>query len=187
MEQLKDDVSKLKLFLNGNQTGLGIIKKMFGANIELKLHEFLVEDISKNEELYIKKLQYPISLIDTVNIKAYASSKEISHRENSELFSYKISSKEPIPKGKKLLFVAETLLKEPYNVYWQVANKEIEAIKNDAIRGEIVKDNKYISGYIARYQHKEETLYKGTHWVRCFVVKNGICCARSDKFYVKIL
>ncbi len=187
LEQLKDDVSKLKLFLNGNETGLGILKKMFGTSIEIKLREFLVEDISKNEESYIKKLQYPINLIATANIKAYASSKTIFNLENSELVPYIISSNEPISKGKNLLFVAETTLKEPYDVYWQIANKEREAIENDAIRGEIVQNNKYINGYIARYQHKEETSYKGTHWVRCFIVKNGVCCARSDKFYVKIL
>ena len=34
--------------------------------------------------------------------------------------------------------------------------------------------------------HWEKSLYTGKHWIECFIVKDGICVARSGRFYVNI-
>ena len=33
---------------------------------------------------------------------------------------------------------------------------------------------------------KEYSLYRGKHWIECFIVKNNICVARSYEFMVNI-
>jgi hypothetical protein len=32
----------------------------------------------------------------------------------------------------------------------------------------------------------ERSEYRGTHWVEAFVIKGGVCQARSGKYFVKI-
>ncbi len=187
LEQLKDDLKSLKLFLSGENTSLEILKKMFGNQIESQIRDFLIEDISRNEDMYIRKLKYPINISEHVNIKTYAANKILYNLSNSDLIPYKVSSYDPILKQRNLLFVAETNVKEPYEVLWQISNKEREAVEDNSIRGEIVKGKKYVNGYIARHQREEQTAYKGVHWVRCFIIKDNVCRARSNKFYVKVI
>jgi len=35
-------------------------------------------------------------------------------------------------------------------------------------------------------ERRESTLYKGMHWIECFIIKNGKCVARSSEFVVNI-
>jgi hypothetical protein len=59
---------------------------------------------------------------------------------------------------------------EPYAVYWKVKNAGAEATAADCLRGQIVKDD----GSASR---TEPTAYRGSHYVECYIVKNGECLA----------
>ncbi len=73
---------------------------------------------------------------------------------------------------KRLTFkIADTDCMEPYDIYWKVRNVGDEAIRRNMIRGNIEKTNSKIK--------KENTNFKGPHYVECFLVKNGVCVARD--------
>ncbi|MGH9240808.1 MAG: nucleotide-binding domain-containing protein [Vicinamibacterales bacterium] len=84
-----------------------------------------------------------------------------------------------VPKGVALKFTAETNVAAPYDVYWQVVNTGEEAAARRQLRGGFSEDQK---GRV----HWETTAYAGTHWVEAFVVKNGLCVARSGPKHVKV-
>jgi Adenylyl/Guanylyl and SMODS C-terminal sensor domain len=90
-------------------------------------------------------------------------------------------TKRPVQKGLSLLFVISTKTPSPYTVRWQVVNTGAEAIAAGQLRGGFYDGE--ASNPNARY---ERTLYLGTHWVEVFIIKDGICVARSDRKYVKI-
>ncbi len=75
-------------------------------------------------------------------------------------------------------FIAKTNIKCPYETFWQVVNTGQEAAEKGQLRG----------GFdTGQNIHWESTEYKGRHWIECFIVKEGLCVARSGKFYVKII
>lgn len=86
-------------------------------------------------------------------------------------------------KGSKLYFAAQTNALPPYHVYWQVVNTGSEAANNHDLRGTIFSSE---SVGMAGLVQKESTAYAGTHWIECFIVKDGICVARSREFVVNI-
>lgn len=75
-------------------------------------------------------------------------------------------------RNKKLdFFIRSTNCPSPYSIYWKVRNIGVEAEKRDCIRGQIK---------LTDYSHqKERTDFYGPHYVECYLVKNGICVARS--------
>src|SRR3989339_199158 len=89
------------------------------------------------------------------------------------------SDGDPLPKKCSLQFKADTNVSWPYEVYWQVVNTGDEAELANSLRGDFY-DGEYERA--GRFVRKESTLYKGKHWVECFVVKDGICLARSGEF-----
>jgi hypothetical protein len=62
---------------------------------------------------------------------------------------------------------------EPYQIYWKVLNRGEEAKIRDRIRGQIVRGNDILT---------EPTGFKGSHYVDCFIVKDGICVAKDKQF-----
>lgn len=88
----------------------------------------------------------------------------------------------PLPKHCSLRFEARTDTPWPYKVYWQVVNTGDEARAASGLRGG------YYDGIIEKggRARDESTLYSGTHWVECFIVKDGVCVARSGEFVVNI-
>ena len=87
----------------------------------------------------------------------------------------------PLPKEVGLRFRAETNVKPPYEVKWQVVNTGTEAFADNGLRGEFYEG----SGSCGTTRW-ESTQYRGTHWIEAFVIKNGICVARSGLTYVRI-
>ena len=76
-----------------------------------------------------------------------------------------------VGKQRRIRFkVAECTVPAPYDVYWKIKNRGVEAAEADSLRGEIVRDQ-------GRLRHEESTLYTGNHYVECYVVKNGVCVA----------
>ena len=58
-----------------------------------------------------------------------------------------------------------------------------EAEEKNGLRGSIFPST---TAGVGGLKQKESTLYKGVHWIECFIVKNGICKARSGEFLVRI-
>lgn len=81
--------------------------------------------------------------------------------------------------GKKysLRFEAKTNVPYPYDVYWQVVNTGYEAEGVGQLRGQI---------FAGSNVRTESTEYSGFHWIECFIVKSGVCVARSGEFVVNI-
>lgn len=78
------------------------------------------------------------------------------------------------------LSYAETSVPKPYTVYWQVVNTGTEAERANSLRGDFYDSEK------TGRSRSESTLYRGMHWVEAFVIKAGICVARSGEFVVNI-
>ena len=87
-----------------------------------------------------------------------------------------------LDKGVELKFTADTNIEPPYGISWQIVNTGQEAANanNGAnLRGKFEESNE-------NNTKEEHTAYTGTHWVECFIIKNGVCVARSGEFIVKI-
>jgi hypothetical protein len=112
--------------------------------------------------------KWPPVLSDTVWI---AADKYINGRWQ------RFSSGDVHQKGYKLRFISNTGVPRSYDVYWQVVNTGEEATVNNDLRGEINRGSEI---------QNESTKYTGTHWIECFIVKDGSLMARSDKFIVNI-
>ncbi len=66
--------------------------------------------------------------------------------------------------------VCETTVAAPYDIYWKVKNVGPEAERRNMIRGQIHKGSESIT---------EHTNFFGNHYIECYIVKNGICVART--------
>jgi hypothetical protein len=67
-------------------------------------------------------------------------------------------------------------------VYWQVVNTGLEAERVNGLRGGF-DEGVITAGKLTR---RESTLYRGSHSIECFVVKDGLLAARSGQFIVNI-
>ncbi|KZD07361.1 nucleotidyltransferase [Oceanibaculum pacificum] len=87
-----------------------------------------------------------------------------------------------LPKHASLTFQADTNVPRPYKVYWQVVNTGLEAERVNGLRGGF-DEGVITAGKLTR---RESTLYRGSHSIECFVVKDGLLAARSGQFIVNI-
>jgi Adenylyl/Guanylyl and SMODS C-terminal sensor domain/Cyclic GMP-AMP synthase DncV-like, nucleotidyltransferase domain len=96
----------------------------------------------------------------------------------------------PLDKHLYLRFYGTTDTAKPYQVFWQVVNTGAEAQAKNCLRGQIVESTSAGAGGLqsstAPSTKEERTLYTGMHWVECFIVKSGVCVARSGPFVVNI-
>ena len=95
----------------------------------------------------------------------------------------RLQSNEPIGKNWSLRFEARIEnIGSGRKFYWQVANSGEEAQSANCLRGD------FYDGIIAKggKVREESTSYKGSHFVRCFVVQNNVCVAVSEPFIVNI-
>ena len=75
--------------------------------------------------------------------------------------------------GKTLrFFVRNCNVPEPYIIKWKVRNTGPEAEKRNMIRGQLLLD----TGDKARTEHSH---FNGSHYVECYVIKDGICLSRD--------
>jgi hypothetical protein len=167
-----------------------IINSRFGESVG----NFVTKDLSDSRQL-LKTIEFkPVAIIDP-------SKFAVTHKEEptwamklenkvhvvAEVIQdgwrpKKISSGDTINKHLSLRFSAFTNAKKSYEVYWQVVNTGQEAREARSLRGEIY-ESQIRKG---RRIRKESTLYHGMHWVECFIVKQGICVARSGEFVINI-
>lgn len=98
---------------------------------------------------------------------------------NGKVLEYS-NNGEPLPKGCNLYFNACTGVKKPFTVKWQITNTGKEALENNCMRGDFDNSN------IGNTGRKEETSFTGSHSVQCFIIKNGICVAKSKDYIINI-
>ena len=77
---------------------------------------------------------------------------------------------------------------DDYDIYWQVVNTGYHAERDDGLRGEFFK-GKDLVGDLTEDQrlNYEFSMYRGKHWIECFIVRDNNLLARSGRFYVNIL
>ena len=75
-----------------------------------------------------------------------------------------------MPHHFSISFTCEHNVPEPVEYYWKVKNVGRTAEKRNCIRGQVVRRQQTIT---------ENTIFFGPHYVECYVVKNGVCVARS--------
>lgn len=87
-----------------------------------------------------------------------------------------------LPKHAELFFEAKTNVDPPFEIKWRVVNTGKDAAQEDGgLRGKF-EDGQGPEGL----KKEERTLYHGSHWIDAFVIKDGVCVARSEKFIVNI-
>ncbi len=87
------------------------------------------------------------------------------------------------PTGKNLhiQFRVSTNTPGPFEIKWQVVNSGKEAQDDSCLRGDFISGEAKTPSILW-----ERTGYKGTHWVEAFIIKNGICVARTGKKIVRV-
>lgn len=122
-----------------------------------------------------EQLSYPIIT------NRYSADIKASYKTNVYWQDFK--SGQPLIKGKELKFKLRTNVPAPFDIYWQVVNTGQEAENLGQLRGEISPQSNPASDEIYR---TESTSYIGDHWVEGFVIKNGICVAKTGEFIVSV-
>jgi hypothetical protein len=80
-----------------------------------------------------------------------------------------------VAKDRQLLFkITSCDVPEPFDVYWKVRNTGAEAARAGQLRGEITLDG-------GTRTKRETTSYRGSHYVECYVVKNGVCITSTKQ------
>ncbi|MFN3998602.1 nucleotide-binding domain-containing protein [Algoriphagus sp.] len=126
------------------------------------------ESYSNTEEFIESKYQVEIAY----DLKIDCEVKQNGFREGS-LRDY-LLRKIKLSPNKSLRFYIERIdVPAPYSVKWKVTNRGEQAIKRDCIRGQIIDD----SGFLER---KENTNFKGSHFVECYIIKNNIVVAMDS-------
>ena len=83
-----------------------------------------------------------------------------------------------VPKRLKLKFQATSNVPGPVQYWWKVRNFYEEARAANSgkgLRGEIKQGE-------SNGINTESTLYKGTHYVECYIIKDGVCVAKTLLF-----
>lgn len=130
--------------------------------------------------------QWPVQIYYQASISA-------SYNKNGwRLFSdgsskFELGNGNPVETGKRICFKAKTNVPQPFQVFWQVVNTGHEAVNARCLRGDFYDSSGDCSFELGTKTRIERTAYKGFHWVECFIIKNGICVARSGEFVVRII
>lgn len=146
-------------------------QKIFGEN-------FLPEKKTSNEqsrsvfgrrdlgEKFLSDFGIPEKLTHTVRIDARVV------QDDFRPFFLRIAT-QLLRKQRKLEFMIDNCnVPTPYSIKWKIKNTGNEAQNNGDLRGEIIDD----LGYQNR---KENTKYEGSHYVECYIIKDGVCLAKD--------
>ncbi|MFD3226659.1 nucleotide-binding domain-containing protein [Rahnella aceris] len=100
--------------------------------------------------------------------------KENGYRERSLRTYLAEISRSWLPHNRSLSFTIDKSclekIPEPYDIYWKVLNRGLEAEKRDDIRGQII---------LGKITHTESTKFSGSHKVWCYIVNNNIVVAQD--------
>ncbi len=87
----------------------------------------------------------------------------------------------PIGKKTHIQFRVSTNVPGTFDVKWQVVNSGQEAASVNELRGDFIDGEK--NAPTIRW---ESTSFRGTHWVEAFIIRNGVCVARTGRKMVKV-
>jgi len=182
LEQLKKDYQLLvdtsfsdnKLLLEskfGNKAIQATYDNSFGIITKIKdKAKYLLSLAHVQKPQWIMNPQYKVNII--------------CHKSKDGRLVKELKNNEPIEKNWKLRFEAKIEnIGAGRKFYWQVANSGDEAKNANCLRGEFY-DSDITKGEKVR---EETTGYKGSHFVRCFVVQYDVCVAVSEPFIVNII
>lgn len=136
--------------------------------------------------------QRPVTDIAQAEILTHEVSIEASlHTKIGRIKIQRLRSGGKIKAGPMIKFVAKTNVRPPFEVHWQVVNTGGHAASvqdGRGLRGDFFNSKKRDGGILSDSAliNWEATEYTGKHWIECFVVKDGICLARSRPFFVNI-
>lgn len=174
-----DNVQLVQNLLD-SRMGSTIVKKAMGRNPKLYTESQRIASPatiapvvdSRFDVPHRKSPRWPIQLSHSVGISGEAKRHGFRTRHLK-------GNDQILPKYIDLYFTAETNVSPPYDVYWQVVNTgaEASALGLKGLRGNI---------FIGSRIRKENTKYRGWHWIECFIVKDNVCIARSGEFVVNI-
>ncbi|CAH2464926.1 MULTISPECIES: SMODS domain-containing nucleotidyltransferase [Bacillus cereus group] len=160
-----------------------ILQELFGQNFPVpeELQEITKSAFASyqyaNNEQFIEEL-FPVDI--RYNLTINANILQAGFREGS--LSDFILKRFPLKTKKQLKFCIEQNetdeLELSYTVYWKVRNVGIEAVRRNMIRGEISQDT-------GNEQITETTDFRGSHYVECYIIHNGVCVAK-DRIKVPI-
>jgi hypothetical protein len=163
-------------------SSIALWQQMFGDNFkpgQLKAVKSLVPlsaSVSWRGESFIDMPPYNFTILPHPSYKVRIDGECVGFRSGQVSLKrgfrrFKLSgSGNRVPKNRSLLFTATTNVPAPHEIFWKVRNGGEEANKAGQLRGEISPDG----GSSAK---TETTLYKGSHYVDCYVVKDGIVVA----------
>ena len=181
-KRLKSHKEKLEILNNPNCTRLDAIEAwqtLFNHTFWDKLYseeEQKVNDSSKVEnyreqyidELFPVLLKYPLEIDASIELSGFRPS----------TLSNILKKIHFIPKNEEIKFFIQSIaVPKPYDIYWKVRNVGPKAYQRNQIRGQIFKTN--------NNTQTETSVFRGKHFVECYIVKDGVCIAR-DRIHVPI-
>lgn len=166
LDNAKDDEREDALIsLFGHKFSTSIVQKNFSISNSRGLDYY-----SAPNEQFIED-KFPVDISGRVKIDCQVTQNGFRPFWLSSILPRKINKW--LSKNKQLYFrVVGTDIKEPFDVYWKVRNIGNDAKQRRMERGQIYKDD-------GRRERHEHTDFNGSHYVECYIVKNGICVARS--------
>lgn len=148
-----------------------VLQKLFGATTFAKPQNYVLKEYNQysfqKTEQFIENM-FPVDIRYSLQIDCKVTQ---DGWRDFYLRQY-LKTNHWLRRNKKLdFFIQSTNCPPPYSIYWKVRNIGHEAEKRDCIRGQIkLTDNAH---------QKEKTDFYGPHYVECYLVKNGVCVARS--------
>lgn len=118
-------------------------------------------------EQFIEDL-YPVNLSYSCKISCYVSGDGWRPKLLSEFLSL---LRRYLPHNFEIRCVMEcTNCPPPYKIFWKVKNVGPEAERRNQLRGQIVENGKTLV---------EHSRFFGNHYIECYIIKNGVCVAKS--------
>ncbi|OYU55368.1 MAG: nucleotidyltransferase [Chitinophagaceae bacterium BSSC1] len=127
-----------------------------------------------NTEEFIENY-YPVDI--KYDLKIDCEVKQNGFREGS-LREYLFKKIKLMPNKSLRFYIERNDVPIPYTVKWKVTNRGEQALKRDCIRGQIIND-------FGDLERRENTNFKGSHYVECYIIKNDVVVA-SDTIDVPI-
>lgn len=127
------------------------------------IKKFLVVDEEFIEDKYQVKLQYDVKIECTVTANGFRP---------QSIYDL-LRLKKWLPRKRELLFSCVTNVPYPDQILWKIRNVGEAAQERNCFRGQIISSNQ------SNNRRKETTDFYGPHFVECYVIKNGICVAKS--------
>ncbi|MBT4508432.1 nucleotidyltransferase, partial [Desulfobacula sp.] len=189
VEALLEDLKNLEKKDDFNR----VLKEAFGTRDGSKTVDVFITKLNPIEEYLIKsesgKTVYPLVPVpkadhaktpkwENASTNHSATIRCVTPKWQGFRRGRPIKSDQPLRKDLNLNFDVSTTVPGPYEVYWQVTNIGFEAFNDNCPRGDFYES----SLTLGKRKRSEKTSYTGRHWVKVFIVKNGLTYAESEPF-----